>query len=184
VYERFEDEVFDELAREYDAGYDEGLYSDLGFEEDGFEEEYIDEVIDEALDEAIRRPAIAGGQQGAVRTTLSPWLRLLGNARSALRNALAAWNSSNINRFLSALNQAEANLQNAGVEIRRITSGTRQVDVLDALSNAVIRVRAAREQARGGSLFVPGGRSLIGPEVSLQAALGNVQQARAAIGLQ
>jgi hypothetical protein len=61
MYERFVDEVFDELAEDYDAGYDEDLFADLSFEEEGFDE-FLEEVIDGALDEAIRRSPIAGEQ--------------------------------------------------------------------------------------------------------------------------
>lgn len=58
MYERFEDEVFDELAEEYDAGYDEDFLADMGFEGDEFEEdgfeEFLEGVVDEALDAATR----------------------------------------------------------------------------------------------------------------------------------
>jgi hypothetical protein len=88
----------------------------------------------------------------------------------------------NIRDFDASLRQAEALLQNAMQEARRVMSGSRQFAVLDQLSNAVIRIQAAKSQARGASVF--GGQSLIDPKTSLNGAINHIQQARQVVGLQ
>jgi hypothetical protein len=54
---------------------------------------------------------------------------------------------------------------------------------MDQLSNALIRIQAARAQASGSSL-IPGARSSIDPKVSIRGAIAHIRAARQAVGLQ
>jgi hypothetical protein len=141
----------------------------------------LDAMIDEAL------ASFPGGRGGRVRTDISPWPSLLSRTVQALRRAIGFLappvNPRSLNNALHQINGAEALLNNAAREIGRIMSGAQRTRVLDQLSNAVIRIRAARGQARGTSAFVPGGRSLMDPRVSLRGAIEHIGFAREAIGL-
>jgi hypothetical protein len=139
--------------------------------------------FDSMADEALR--SIPGSRGGRVRTDISPWPSLLNRSIQALQAAIRHLGPPlNPRLYNAALNEAEALLNDAGREVRRIMSGARQSRVLDQLSNAAIRIRAARSQARGRSAFVPGGRSLIGPGTSLRGAISHIQAAQNAVGLQ
>lgn len=127
--------------------------------------------------------SIPGGRKGRVRRDISPWPSLLKRAMQAIQNAMRHLGPPlNSRDFDLALLQAETLLKNAMQEAKRVMSGARQSDVLDQLSNAVVRIQAARAQARGASIF--GGRSLIDPKISLHGAINHIQQARQAVGLQ
>lgn len=113
---------------------------------------------------------------------ISSWPSLLKRAIQAIQNAMRHLvPPGNMRGFDIALLQAETFLENAMKEARKVMAGSRQFAVLDQLSNAVIRIQAARAQARGSSIF--GGRSLIDPKMSLYGAINHIQQARRAVGL-
>ena len=114
---------------------------------------------------------------------ISPWPSLLRRAHQALQKALRALGPPLYARsFHNALNHAESLILQAAREIGRVMSGSRRSQVLNQLSNALIRIRAARAQARGGSL-IPGARSLINPSISVRGAIAHVRQARQTVGL-
>ena len=126
---------------------------------------------------------LSGGRRGSVRTGVSSWPSLLKRAIQAIQTATQHLRPpTDIRRFDIALFQAESLLQNAMKEIRRVMSGSRQFAVLDQLGNAMVRIQAARAQARGASIY--GGRSLVDPRISLHGAINHIQQARQAVGLQ
>lgn len=114
---------------------------------------------------------------------ISPWPSLMRRAIQALQNALQALGPPvNQRAFNNALHHAEALIQRAAQEMRKVTSGNRLNQVMDQLGNALIRIRAARAQASGSSLL-PGARSLIDPKVSTRGAIAHIREARQAIGL-
>ena len=141
----------------------------------------LDAMIDAALE------SFPGGRGGRVRTDISPWPSLLNRTVQALQRAIGFLappiTPRSLNNALYQIDGAEALLNNAAREIGRIMSGAQRIRVLDQLSNAAIRIRAARGQARGRSAFVPGGRSLIDPRTSLRGAIEHIGYARDAIGL-
>lgn len=111
---------------------------------------------------------------------ISPWPRLLKQAIRALQRALLV--PANTQTFTNRLYQAQQVLNQAAREVRKVMSGSRLRRVMDQLSNAVIRIDAARAQARGHSL-VGGGRSSIDPKVSVRGAIAHIRQAQDAVGL-
>ena len=68
-------------------------------------------------------------------------------------------------------------LVTAASEFARVTNPPRPAFVPNAIAGAVTRLEFARRQLHGASV-VPGGRSLISPDISLQGALSWIQQAR------
>ena len=141
----------------------------------------LDAMIDEAL------ASFPGGRGGRVRTDISPWPNLMNRTIQALQRAIGFLappiTPSNLNNALAQIIRAEAFLSSAGREIRRVMSGVQRTAVLDQLSNAAIRMQAARGQARGSSTLIPGARSLIDPRVSLRGAIQHIRYARDAVGL-
>ncbi len=114
---------------------------------------------------------------------ISPWPRLLNRAIYALQRAIHYLGPpANARGFNNALYQARALISYAAREVSKVMSGSRQARVMEQLGNAMIRIRAARAQARGGSLL-PGSRSLISPKVSLRGAINHIRSARNAVGL-
>jgi hypothetical protein len=144
-------------------------------------EDELDAMIDAALE------ALPGGRGGRVRTDISPWPSFLNRTMEALRRAIGFLTPpitpSNLNNALAQIIRAEAFLSIAGREIRRVMSGAQRTAVLDQLSNAAIRMQAARGQARGSSTLIPGTRSLIDPRISLRGAIQHIRYARDAVGL-
>jgi hypothetical protein len=147
----------------------------------------LDDEIDalwsaDGLDAMIGLP---GGIGGRVRRDISPWPSLMNRTIQALQRAIGFLASpitpSSLNSALHQINGAEALLNSAGREIRRVMSGTQRTAVLDQLSNAAIRIEAARQQARGRSLI--GGRSLLDPRTSLRGAIEHIRNARDAVEL-
>jgi hypothetical protein len=140
----------------------------------------LDAMIDAALE------SLPGGRGGRVRTDISPWPSLLNRTMQALQRAIGFLvppiTPRSLNNALYQIDGAEALLNSAGREIRRVMSGAQRTAVLDQLSNAVIRMQAARGQARGRSTLVPG-RSLIDPRMSLRGAIEHIRYARDAVGL-
>jgi hypothetical protein len=138
----------------------------------------LDTMIDEALQ------LLPGDRGRRVRTDISPWPSLLNRSIQALRTAIRHLGPPlNTRMFTSVLNEAEALLNDADRQMRRVMSGARQTAVLGQLNNAVIRIQAARAQASGSSAFIPGGRSLIDPGTSLRGAIEHIRNAQNAVGL-
>jgi hypothetical protein len=141
----------------------------------------LDAMIDEALQ------ALPGGRGGRVRTAISPWPSLLNRTIQALQRAIGFLappiTPRSLNNALYQIDGAEALLNAAAREVRRVMSGAQQTGVLNQLSNAATRIQAARSQARGRSAFVPGGRSFIDPGTSLRGAIEHIRYARDAVGL-
>lgn len=115
---------------------------------------------------------------------VSPWPSLIHRAKRSLQKALRTLGPPiNAKQFNHALNHAEELIRLATREVQRVMLGSRRNRVLDQLGNALMRIRAARAQARGRSL-IPGGRSLINPKVSVRGAIEHLRLARQAVGLQ
>jgi hypothetical protein len=144
----------------------------------------LDDEIDAlwSADDLDAMIGLPGGRGGRVRRDISPWPSLMNRTIQALQKAIGFLTPPiNLNSALGHINGAEALLNSAGREVRRVMSGAQLTAVLDQLSNAAIRIQAARKQAQGGSLI--GGISLLDPRMSLKVAIENIRYARDAVNL-
>jgi hypothetical protein len=108
---------------------------------------------------------------------------LLRQAQAAIRRALETYRAGNRQAMTNAIRQAYSLLQQARREVSRVMSGQRATQVGNMISNAYWRLAAAQEAATTGRSIYGRGRSLLGADVHLSAALSAVQAAVQAVGL-
>jgi hypothetical protein len=141
-------------------------------------------LIDDEID-ALSRADDLDTLIDAASRPATPWTVLLNRARQSLQRAIQHLSPQvtprSLNHALYQINGAEALLNDASREVRRVMSGTRQISVLTQLRNAMIRIQAARAQTRGGS--AAGGRNLSNPRILLGEAIAHIHNAQNTVGL-